>query len=95
MFGTCRVDTEALCSEESSSLAGEKDFSELRTGESIVFLVAEVLILSNLQSGSLESGTIRCSSKEDVPMPSSNSLSFEQAKTKGSISMLRLGFSGS
>ena len=44
------VDTEGLSSEERSSLAVEKIFSEMRDRENVESLVAEVKTSSNLQS---------------------------------------------
>ena len=95
MFRTCRVDAEALSSDESSTFAGSKDFSQMRVGKSAEFSVAEVMIPSNSQSILLESGAIRFSRKEDALTSSSKSLSFDQLKTKGSRLMLMLGFSSS
>ena len=61
-----RVDAEVLSSKESSLLEGAKDFSELREGESVDFSLAEVKILCNLHSVSLEASAIRCPRREEV-----------------------------
>ena len=95
IFEIYRVDAEVLSSEESSLLAGPKCLSELRQVESIEFSVAGVDVSCNLHYFSLQSSVIRLPRKEEVLRSSSNSLSFEEVKTKGSNSMLRLGFSRS
>ena len=72
MLEICRVDAKVLSSEHSSLLVGTKDFSELKEGQSVVLVVAEVKMSCNLQSISLEAAVIRCSRKEKVLRSSSN-----------------------
>ena len=72
MLEICRVDAKVLSSEHSSLLVGTKDFSELKEGQSVVLVVAEVKISCNLQSISLEAAAIRFPRKKEVQRLHSN-----------------------
>ena len=66
MFEICRVDAEVLSSEERSPLAGAKDFSDLREGEHVYFLVAEIKKLFNFVLFLLEEVSMMPLIKEEV-----------------------------
>ena len=80
MISMCRFGPEGLSYDEGYPLVGKKVFSELREGEAVDSLVAEIKISSNLKSIFLEIARIRCLRKEEVLRKSSNMNSSERDK---------------